>query len=172
MESILNQILQVLSSQSVFLLYPETVTAVVGWRRWGPRYSVVRVHLYLGIEHWMKKQQKRMNETVLSGTESQNWKQLPTNTGGNRLPKYVSKSETTNDSCLWLGTIPGQTHRNTTHRTNIEMKNIECPPQLTPWPNQNRDIKKELRSGCDSMCVCMCLICKTCFSSSIIQHVW
>ena len=32
---------------------------------------------------------------------------------------------------------------------NIE-QNIECPPQLTPRPNQNRDIKKELRSGRDT----------------------
>jgi hypothetical protein len=59
---------------------------------------------------------------------TQNRKQLPTN----RLPKYGSQSETTIDSCLGLGTIPGQTHRNTTHRTKHRMKNIECPPQLTP----------------------------------------
>jgi hypothetical protein len=32
---------------------------------------------------------------------------------------------------------------------NIE-QNIECPPQLTPPPNQNRDIKNKLRSGCDT----------------------
>jgi plasmid rolling circle replication initiator protein Rep len=53
-----------------------------------------------------------------------------------------------------LGTIPGQTHRNTTHRTKHRMKNIECSPQLTPWQNQNRDIKKELRSGCDNNIIC------------------
>jgi hypothetical protein len=50
----------------------------------------------------MKKQQKRMNETetVLSGTEYKNRKQLPTNAGGNRLSKYGSQSETTIDRCL------------------------------------------------------------------------
>ena len=62
----------------------------------------------------------------------------PQNTGGKRLPKYGSQSETKTDSCLWLRTTPGQTHRNRKHRT----QNIECPPQLTPWPNQNRDIKR------------------------------
>ena len=116
------------------------VTAVVGWRRWGPRCSVVRVHFLLWIEHWMEKQQKRMKQRVLSCTDYKNRKQLPTNTGGNRLPKYGSQSETTIDSCLYLGTIPGQTHRNTTHRTKHRNEKHRMPPQLTPWPNQNRDV--------------------------------
>jgi serine/threonine protein kinase len=34
--------------------------------------------------------------------------------GENRLPKYDSQSEITNDTCLWLRTILGQTHRNIT----------------------------------------------------------
>ena len=33
---------------------------------------------------------------------------IPSKTGGKRLPKYDPQSETTIDSCLWLGTIPGQ----------------------------------------------------------------
>jgi hypothetical protein len=59
---------------------------------------------------------------------------------GKRLPKYDSQSETTIDSCPWLRAIPGQ---------NIETNNIECPPQITPWPNQIEKWHRSLRSGCD-----------------------
>ena len=53
---------------------------------------------------------KRQKRTVLNGeikhrTENKH----PRNTSGKGLPKYDSQSETTNDTCLWLRTIPGQT---------------------------------------------------------------
>jgi hypothetical protein len=35
---------------------------------------------------------------------------MPQPIGGKRLPKYDPQTETTIDSCLWLGTIPGQPH--------------------------------------------------------------
>jgi hypothetical protein len=58
-----------------------------------------------------------------------------------RMPKYDSQSETTIDSCPWLRTIP---------RQNIETNNIECPPHITPWPNQTEKYNGSLRSGRDS----------------------
>ena len=45
---------------------------------------------------------KRKNEfeTVLSGRDTKTENNYPQNTGGKRLPKYGSQSETTIDSCL------------------------------------------------------------------------
>ena len=130
------------------------IVTAVGGRRWGPKWSVVRVHHFInGTEHWLTKNQGRdRTETTLSGAERHKTQNYPHHTGGKRLPKYGSQSETTIDSCLWLRTAPGQTHRNIKHRTH----NIECPPQLTPWPNQNRDIKGSLRSGRDNNAAFFC----------------
>jgi hypothetical protein len=78
-------------------------------------------------EKYKNVNEQNRNSSVWYRYETEN--NYPPHKGETRLPTYGSQSETTIDSCLWLGTIPGQTHRN----TNIE-QNIECPPQLTPWP--------------------------------------
>ena len=105
--------------------------------------------MILLTEHWNNKNNKENEQKPKQSCQLQkDTKQKTTThttTGGKRLPMYGIQSETTIDSCLWLRTTPGQTHRNRKHRTH----NIECPPQLTPWPNQNRDIKWSLRSGRD-----------------------
>jgi hypothetical protein len=50
-------------------------------------------------EHWGKK--KNDKRTVLYGEEKHRTENNhPQNTGGKRLPKYDSQSETTNDTCL------------------------------------------------------------------------
>ena len=66
-------------------------------------------------EHCLTKRPNK-TETVLSGADTKTENNYPQNTGGKSLPKYGSQTKTTIDSCLWLRTTPGQTHRNRKHR--------------------------------------------------------
>ena len=85
------------------------VTAV-GGRRWGPRCSVVSVHII-----YLKLNTKYKNNKRNNWNSSERWNKhktemnYPQNPCGKKLPKYGSQSETTIDSCLWLRTTPGQT---------------------------------------------------------------
>jgi hypothetical protein len=58
--------------------------------------------LLLELNSEITKITKRTNktETVLSGADTKTENNYPQNTGGKRLSKYGSQSETTIDSCL------------------------------------------------------------------------
>ena len=75
------------------------VTLVVGGRSGGPMRSVVSVHIVL--IRILNKNNKTTNRTVLTGeAKHRTENNHPHHTGGKRLPKYDSQSETTNDTCL------------------------------------------------------------------------
>ena len=89
------------------VIYGVPVRIVVGMR-WGPKRSVVSVHhIFIQPRTLNKITMEKRNETVLKGDIHKTENNHPRNTGGKRLPKYDSQSETTNDTCLWLRTIPG-----------------------------------------------------------------
>ena len=58
---------------------------------------------------------------------------IPQHKWGKLLPKYDPQSETTINSCLWLGTISGQ-HRHTKPPRHTKTR---VPTLVAPWPNQN-----------------------------------
>ena len=77
------------------------------------------------------KQERVTNETYsFVGLKATIQNQDPTHNMWERLPKYDPQSEP--------------------YQANIEKKKLDFPPLVTPWPNQNRDIKGSLRSGRDT----------------------
>ena len=105
---------------------------------------------YLFNEHRNNNENDQNSSGWCRHTTENNYPQLK---GETRQPKYGSQSETTIDSCLWLGTIPGQTHSN----TNIE-QNIEYPPTSHSEQTKNRNIQSNLRSGRDKDTCCLMLM--------------
>ena len=101
------------------------------FNRGPPYFSYLSASLVQGALHCNIASPMRMSEFTLRGTSICRLKMEK------RLPKYGSQSETMIDSGLWLRTTTGQTKTKRKHRTH----NIECPPQLTPWLNQDRDLK-------------------------------
>ena len=67
------------------LVVVSSVTNVVGRRRRGPRYSVVSIH------NMFNKYQQKQQTNSSARCNTQHRKQLPTNTGWKRLPKYGSQ---------------------------------------------------------------------------------
>ena len=67
-------------------------------------FKVLFVHCQSGVPVIVK-------STVWSAPRQLHINKIPQNTVGKWLPTFDPQSETTINSCLWLGTIPGQ-HRN------------------------------------------------------------
>ena len=80
------------------------------------------LYIYLNVNQQQNNKEKQMNVQPCRAQKQQYNNKIPQTTSGKRLTKYDHQSETTIDSCLWLGTIPGQ-HRYTKTRLHIEIIN-------------------------------------------------
>jgi hypothetical protein len=93
------------------LLWWDLLSRLCGEMDQGAACSVP--HLYFCETY---KNKKETTDCNIRGATCTNSKQDPTKNSGEKwLPKYDPQSETTINSCLWLGTILGQ-HRNKTPR--------------------------------------------------------